>query len=215
MAPSPPLPAVSKPKVVPAADAVEQERMHVLAVDDSNVDRAVIAKILRGSKYRGTVRWVGVGRFSSVHHDDPQRVIEPRVRSFPTCRCACSDRGGLGDAGAGAAVPRPAPRRGHDHHRLLDAGHDGVRAAEARQGVVPAPGDPRRDHVVGERAQPRHPVPGGGSRGLPPQARPPVRRLPPLHPDVDDQMIIHRPASTRAFHRTSTIYCIVAFFRTY
>jgi two-component response regulator ARR-A family len=64
MAPSPPLPAVSaptKPKVVPAADAVEQERMHVLAVDDSNVDRAVIAKILRGSKYRGTVRWVGVG----------------------------------------------------------------------------------------------------------------------------------------------------------
>jgi hypothetical protein len=95
----------------------------------------------------------------------------------------CSDRSGLGDEGPGAAPPRPAARRGHDHHRLLDARHDGVRAAQARQGVVPAPGDPRGHHVVGERAQPHHPVPGGGRRGLPPQARPPLRRLPPLQPD--------------------------------
>jgi hypothetical protein len=42
-------------KVVPltAADEVELEEKHVLAVDDSSVDRAVIAKILRSSKYRG------------------------------------------------------------------------------------------------------------------------------------------------------------------
>ncbi|XP_066348230.1 two-component response regulator ORR6-like [Miscanthus floridulus] len=46
-------------KVVPA-DAVEVElkleleEKHVLAVDDSSVDRAVIAKILRSSKYRVT-----------------------------------------------------------------------------------------------------------------------------------------------------------------
>ncbi|KAF0891073.1 hypothetical protein E2562_005158 [Oryza meyeriana var. granulata] len=42
-------------KVVPVvpADEVENE-MHVLAVDDSSVDRAVIAKILRSSKYRVT-----------------------------------------------------------------------------------------------------------------------------------------------------------------
>ncbi|GJN26064.1 hypothetical protein PR202_gb13962 [Eleusine coracana subsp. coracana] len=68
-APSP-VPALSAPttkvaspkaggdrKVVPVtvADEVEQEQMlHVLAVDDSNVDRAVIAKILRSSKYRVT-----------------------------------------------------------------------------------------------------------------------------------------------------------------
>jgi two-component response regulator (ARR-A family) len=43
-------------KVVPV-DAVELklelEEKHVLAVDDSSVDRAVIAKILRSSKYRG------------------------------------------------------------------------------------------------------------------------------------------------------------------
>ncbi|CAN6236636.1 unnamed protein product, partial [Urochloa humidicola] len=43
-------------KVVPltAADEVELEEKHVLAVDDSVVDRAVIAKILRSSKYRVT-----------------------------------------------------------------------------------------------------------------------------------------------------------------
>lgn len=43
-------------KVVPltAADEVELEEKHVLAVDDSSVDRAVIAKILRSSKYRVT-----------------------------------------------------------------------------------------------------------------------------------------------------------------
>ncbi|GJN01355.1 hypothetical protein PR202_ga18617 [Eleusine coracana subsp. coracana] len=67
-APSP-VPALSAPttkvaspkagdrKVVPVtvADEVEQEQMlHVLAVDDSNVDRALIAKILRSSKYRVT-----------------------------------------------------------------------------------------------------------------------------------------------------------------
>ena len=32
---------------------LELEEKHVLAVDDSSVDRAVIAKILRSSKYRG------------------------------------------------------------------------------------------------------------------------------------------------------------------
>ena len=46
-------------KVVPVMvvpdEAVHQvqEMLHVLAVDDSVVDRAVIAKILRSSKYRG------------------------------------------------------------------------------------------------------------------------------------------------------------------
>jgi len=58
--PSPaPAPKVASPKagdrkVVPV-DAVELklEEKHVLAVDDSSVDRAVIAKILRSSKYRG------------------------------------------------------------------------------------------------------------------------------------------------------------------
>ena len=40
--------------VVPDEAAVQvQDMMHVLAVDDSVVDRAVIAKILRSSKYRG------------------------------------------------------------------------------------------------------------------------------------------------------------------
>ncbi|XP_006653015.1 two-component response regulator ORR6-like [Oryza brachyantha] len=39
--------------VVPADEAAQSE-MHVLAVDDSSVDRAVIAKILRSSKYRVT-----------------------------------------------------------------------------------------------------------------------------------------------------------------
>jgi CheY-like chemotaxis protein len=34
-------------------EAVQVQEMHVLAVDDSVVDRAVIAKILRNSKYRG------------------------------------------------------------------------------------------------------------------------------------------------------------------
>ncbi|KQJ85250.1 two-component response regulator ORR6 [Brachypodium distachyon] len=45
-------------KVVPvmaaAADEVVVQELHVLAVDDSVVDRAVIAKILRSSKYRVT-----------------------------------------------------------------------------------------------------------------------------------------------------------------
>ena len=47
--------AGDRSKVVPltAADEVELEEKHVLAVDDSSVDRAVIAKILRSSKYRG------------------------------------------------------------------------------------------------------------------------------------------------------------------
>jgi hypothetical protein len=43
-------------KVVPVMapdEAVHVPEMHVLAVDDSVVDRAVIAKILRSSKYRG------------------------------------------------------------------------------------------------------------------------------------------------------------------
>jgi two-component response regulator ARR-A family len=48
--------------VAPPVDAVdleldlELEEKHVLAVDDSSVDRAVIAKILRSSKYRGEHR---------------------------------------------------------------------------------------------------------------------------------------------------------------
>ncbi|KAG2575620.1 two-component response regulator ORR6-like [Panicum virgatum] len=48
--------AGDRSKVVPltAADEVELEEKHVLAVDDSSVDRAVIAKILRSSKYRVT-----------------------------------------------------------------------------------------------------------------------------------------------------------------
>ncbi|XP_047067934.1 two-component response regulator ORR3-like [Lolium rigidum] len=44
-------------KVVPVMapdEAVQVPEMHVLAVDDSVVDRAVIAKILRSSKYRVT-----------------------------------------------------------------------------------------------------------------------------------------------------------------
>lgn len=44
-------------KVVPvmvAEEVVQVQEMHVLAVDDSVVDRAVIAKILRSSKYRVT-----------------------------------------------------------------------------------------------------------------------------------------------------------------
>ncbi|XP_066346308.1 two-component response regulator ORR6-like [Miscanthus floridulus] len=69
VSPSPapaPAPKVASPKagdrkVVPV-DAVEVEvelkleleEKHVLAVDDSSVDRAVIAKILRSSKYRVT-----------------------------------------------------------------------------------------------------------------------------------------------------------------
>lgn len=62
--PAPSSPLVASPKagdrkVVPV-DAVEVElkleleEKHVLAVDDSSVDRAVIAKILRSSKYRVT-----------------------------------------------------------------------------------------------------------------------------------------------------------------
>jgi hypothetical protein len=95
----------------------------------------------------------------------------------------CSDDRGLGDARAGAAGAGAGPRREHDHHGLLDARDDRVRAAEAREGVVGAAGHPGGDHVVGERAHPHQPVPGGGRRGLPPQARPPRRRLPPLQPD--------------------------------
>jgi two-component response regulator (ARR-A family) len=61
--PAPSPKAVASPKAaagdrklaLTAADvAVElEEEKHVLAVDDSSVDRAVIAKILRSSKYRG------------------------------------------------------------------------------------------------------------------------------------------------------------------
>jgi len=38
---------------VTAAEVELLEEKHVLAVDGSSVDRAVIAKILRSSKYRG------------------------------------------------------------------------------------------------------------------------------------------------------------------
>lgn len=41
-------------------------------------------------------------------------------------------------------------------------------------GIVSAQGDPGGDHVVGERAEPDQPVPGGGRRGLPAQARTPL-----------------------------------------
>jgi len=57
---SSPMPTAADRKglpVLPAADDVVvqvQAEMHVLAVDDSVVDRAVIAKILRSSKYRVT-----------------------------------------------------------------------------------------------------------------------------------------------------------------
>jgi hypothetical protein len=51
--------AGSDRKVVPVMvpdEAVHVPEMHVLAVDDSVVDRAVIAKILRSSKYRGKLQ---------------------------------------------------------------------------------------------------------------------------------------------------------------
>lgn len=96
-----------------------------------------------------------------------------------------------------------AARREHDHHGLLDARDDRVRAPQARQGVVQAQGDPGGDHVVGERAQPDHPVPGGGRRGLPPQARPPLRRVPALQPD----QIIARHLQGLITLREETIFC--------
>jgi two-component response regulator ARR-A family len=61
-------PAISAP-TKPAGDRkVEQEQMHVLAVDDSNVDRAVIAKILRGSKYRGAPPLFDHARSAAYYH---------------------------------------------------------------------------------------------------------------------------------------------------
>uniref|UniRef100_A0A0D3G1K9 Uncharacterized protein n=1 Tax=Oryza barthii TaxID=65489 RepID=A0A0D3G1K9_9ORYZ len=100
------------------------------------------------------------------------------------------DHGGVGDEGARAPLPRPRPQRQHDHHRLLDARHDRLRAPQARQGIVSAQGDPGGDHVVGERAEPDQPVPGGGRRGLPAQARTPLRRVAALQPY---QMIARSP----------------------
>ena len=108
----------SRKAVVPV-DASELEK-HVLAVDDSSVDRAVIARILRGSRYRVT-------------------AVESATR-------------------ARVARAGPTPRCQHDHHRLLDAWDDRVRAAQARQGVGGAQGHPRRHHVVGERAHSHHPA---------------------------------------------------------
>jgi CheY-like chemotaxis protein len=35
----------------------EGRELHVLAVDDSPVDRALIAMLLRSSKFRGTIRF--------------------------------------------------------------------------------------------------------------------------------------------------------------
>ncbi|CAD6224909.1 unnamed protein product [Miscanthus lutarioriparius] len=73
--PSPaPAPKVASPKagdrkVVPA-DAVEVEEKHVLAVDDSSVDRTVIAKILRSSKYRdmeGRLELLALGLLPDVN----------------------------------------------------------------------------------------------------------------------------------------------------
>jgi two-component response regulator ARR-A family len=54
VAPSPAPKANDSRKVVVPVDASELEK-HVLAVDDSSVDRAVITRILRGSRYRVTV----------------------------------------------------------------------------------------------------------------------------------------------------------------
>jgi hypothetical protein len=92
VAPSPAPKANDSRKVVVPVDASELEK-HVLAVDDSSVDHAVIARILRGSRYRVT-------------------TMESATRAGP------------------------APRRQHDHHRLLDAWDDRVRAAQARQGLI-------------------------------------------------------------------------------
>ncbi|RWW57249.1 hypothetical protein BHE74_00035973 [Ensete ventricosum] len=45
---------MSSPRGTKACGGVAADRqIHVLAVDDSSVDRAVIARILRSSKYRG------------------------------------------------------------------------------------------------------------------------------------------------------------------
>jgi two-component response regulator ARR-A family len=53
VAPSPAPKASDSRKAVVPVDASELEK-HVLAVDDSSVDCAVIARILRGSRYRVT-----------------------------------------------------------------------------------------------------------------------------------------------------------------
>jgi two-component response regulator ARR-A family len=53
MAPSPAPKANDSRKAVVPVDASELEK-HVLAVDDSSMDRAVIARILRGSRYTVT-----------------------------------------------------------------------------------------------------------------------------------------------------------------
>jgi two-component response regulator ARR-A family len=53
VAPSSPKAAGDNRKTVVSVDASELEK-HVLAVDDSSVDRAVIARILRGSRYKVT-----------------------------------------------------------------------------------------------------------------------------------------------------------------
>lgn len=103
---SPPVPAISAPTTKvsspKAADEVEQEQMHVLAVDDSNVDRAVISKILRSSKYRGKYR-------SMIGWVDSAAEFDREMEANKLSSYSCSDRSGFGNTGSGAPLPRPAP----------------------------------------------------------------------------------------------------------
>ncbi|CAL9113868.1 unnamed protein product [Musa acuminata var. zebrina] len=136
---------------------------HVLAVDDSSVDRAVIAGILRSSKLRVTA--VDSGKRALELLGLVRRNL-PLLLHHHRKPCVLLTAGEEG--------------REHDHHRLLDAGDDRIRTPQESEGVLRAEGDSGGHHVLRERPQQDHQVSGGGSRRVPAEAHQAVRCVPGL-----------------------------------
>ncbi|KAL5665929.1 hypothetical protein ACJX0J_026037, partial [Zea mays] len=126
---------------------------HVLAVDDSSVDRAIIAAILRSSRFRVTA--VESGKRALELLGTVLTHIAVILFSFFSYQFLHGDlRLYFSPLFSGRIVYVSydiGAEREYDNHRLLHARDDGIRAAQEGQGVVQAEADPGGDHVLGER----------------------------------------------------------------
>uniref|UniRef100_R7WF46 Two-component response regulator ARR6 n=1 Tax=Aegilops tauschii TaxID=37682 RepID=R7WF46_AEGTA len=130
--------------------------LHVLAVDDSSVDRAVISGILRSSRFRVTAV------------DSGKRALE-LLGSEPNVSMIITDYW----------MPEMT---GYELLKKVKSQITSSLKGKHRAGVIHAEADPRGDHVLGERADKDQQMLGGRRRGFPDEARPAVGRVAGVQP---------------------------------
>ncbi|KAG7030808.1 Two-component response regulator ARR5 [Cucurbita argyrosperma subsp. argyrosperma] len=151
--------------------------VHVLAVDDSLVDRKVIERLLRLTACRVTAVDSGIRALQYLGLQDETNsqvgfdVSDPGIVNLKSFSYGCSFMNFLGHG----FVKITELEGGYDHYRLLYARNDRLRIAQENKGIFNSARDSGGDYVVGKRGGEDRQVFGGRSRGFHSEAD--VKRL--------------------------------------